>query len=218
MKKLITFLLLFVLVGCTNAYAKLELSNQDKKTMLGIMKDPDFTNFHINGEIIITFNNETYDITLDSYNKLNEYSYNKLLVNSEKVSIFIENNNIYVDREINFNIDDNLPYYFWLCKDLIDELSLDSDTALDALTVHSFFLGHKFKYHFTDKHFNRLSDNSFIDLTLNYSGNILDSIDLNFDIGLDDAEVKGVLYIELKEKSIELPDLSTFKLLKHNVS
>src|SRR5690554_6150679 len=123
MKKviLLLFFIILCLWGCTNTQTKLNLSNDSKRILLGSMHKADFDHFRFSGKFKFIVNSEKkvhYDIKLDSYNDINHYSYNNLLINDKKVNAFIQERNLYLAYDQKYE-------YIDLDKLKIDKYLLD---------------------------------------------------------------------------------------------
>ncbi|HEY8444780.1 MAG TPA: hypothetical protein VIK94_01475 [Bacilli bacterium] len=232
MKKILLFIILvFSLVGCSEAAAKLHMNNDEKRIMLGMMQDATIDEFHLTGNVKINLNEKyQFDIKVDSYN-LNDYILNYLTINNNNALVFVKDEKIYVNYQgkseyINLkDINNELLFkVYGLISTYINQLSLDSPEALDALTIYSYFLGHQFVYHFTkdtlekivdDEFLNYISNDSFLTLTLNYTGNILSSIDIKTNIKLQNnthqGSIEGDLHLDLKFDKPKIPDVSKYQ-------
>jgi len=232
MKKILLILIfLFSLVGCSEASAKLHMDNDEKRIMLGMMQDATIDEFHLTGNVNVNLNNKyEFDIIVDSYN-LSDCVLNNLTINNNKALVLVKDEKVYVNYQgkseyIDIkNINNDLLFkVYGLISTYINQISLDSPEVLDALTIYSYFLGHQFVYHFTQETLVKIVDNelldyisndSFLTLTLNYSGNILSSIDIDTNIKLHDnsyqGSIDGDLHLALNFDKPLVPDVSKYQ-------
>lgn len=217
-----------VFTGCAEP-SELVMSNDEKRVIIGLMNEPDFSEFRITGKIDSVNSIKDFNIEIDSRTSLEGDSFNyttikdkeneaKIIITDEKLYLdyndkkeYIELNEIIIDHE-------TIDYCYYLYENLIS-MNLNSEEVLNHLTIYQQGLAHQFVFNFHkdilgDEIKMFVDDNSYLKLTLNYNGNNLKSITLDANIifqtdsGIEIIDID--LQMDLTLQEMNIPNLEDY--------